>query len=226
MSYKAAWDAVDAMSNLADEPLVTRTSGGRSGGGTQLTEYGHRVVSFYRALEAEYQSTLERLAASMDRGEANSFAEFRRLLRRMSVKTSARNQFVGTIVGLKADEVEYEVTLKLDEVHELIAVVTRASAENLELKMDLELQALVKAPFVHILADGETPAPSPCNCLEGTVERLHRGGNNTEIILLLPGGKTVCAVMPNERADRLTLAVGSSARAVFAASSVILCVPA
>ena len=28
MSYKAAWDAVDAMNNLAGEPLVERSSGG------------------------------------------------------------------------------------------------------------------------------------------------------------------------------------------------------
>jgi molybdate transport system regulatory protein len=226
MSYKAAWDAVDAMSNLADQPLVTRVSGGRSGGGTRLTEHGRRMVSFYRALEEEYQSMLERLAAGMDRGEASSFAEFRRLLRRLSVKTSARNQFVGTIVGLRADEVDYEVILKLDEAHQLTAVVTRESAESLELKMDMEIQALIKAPFVHLLADGEAPAPSLQNCLEGAVERLHRGGNHTEVILMLPGGKTVCAVIPNERADLLALAEGSPARAAFAASSVILCVPA
>jgi molybdate transport system regulatory protein len=226
LSYKAAWDAVDAMGNLAERPLVTRMSGGRSGGGTRLTEHGRQMVSFYRALEAEYQSSLERLAVSMDRGEASSFAEFRRLLRHMSVKTSARNQFVGTIVGLKADEVDYEVILKLDETHELTAVVTRESAENLGLKMDMEIQALIKAPFVHILADGEAEPPSAHSHMRGAVERFHRGRKNTEVILMLPGGKTVCAVVPNERADRLALAEGNPARAVFEASCVILCVPA
>ena len=37
ISYKAAWDAVDAMNNLADQPLVVRSTGGKNGGGTQLT---------------------------------------------------------------------------------------------------------------------------------------------------------------------------------------------
>ena len=32
MSYKAAWDAIDSMNNLAGEPLVARVAGGRSGG--------------------------------------------------------------------------------------------------------------------------------------------------------------------------------------------------
>ena len=34
LSYKAAWDAVDAMNNLADTPLVERSTGGKAGGGT------------------------------------------------------------------------------------------------------------------------------------------------------------------------------------------------
>ena len=30
MSYKGAWDAIDAMNNLAGEPLVLRAAGGRA----------------------------------------------------------------------------------------------------------------------------------------------------------------------------------------------------
>ncbi|MDQ1264455.1 MAG: molybdate transport system regulatory protein [Campylobacterota bacterium] len=37
MSYKAAWDAIDAMNNLADQPLVETSKGGKGGGGAQLT---------------------------------------------------------------------------------------------------------------------------------------------------------------------------------------------
>jgi molybdate transport system regulatory protein len=226
ISYKAAWDAVDAMNNLADQPLVRRTSGGRGGGGTQLTDYGRRIVGFYRALEAEYQIALERLAASVDHGEANSLAEFRRLLRRMSVKTSARNQFVGTIIGLKADEVDYEVILKLDDDNELAAVITRESAENLGLKIDMEIQALVKAPSVRLLAADEEDVTLPVhNCLSGVIQHIHRGKINTEVVLALSGDKTVCTVIPNARVDRLALAEGQLAHAVFEASSVILCVP-
>ena len=36
MSYRAAWDALDEMNNLAEQPLVVRTAGGKNGGGTQL----------------------------------------------------------------------------------------------------------------------------------------------------------------------------------------------
>src|SRR3546814_18359766 len=36
LSYKAAWDAVDAMNNLAGEALVVRTTGRQRGGGPTL----------------------------------------------------------------------------------------------------------------------------------------------------------------------------------------------
>ena len=31
ISYKAAWDAIDKMNNVADEPLVMKVTGGRKG---------------------------------------------------------------------------------------------------------------------------------------------------------------------------------------------------
>src|SRR5450830_1124601 len=89
LSYKAAWDAIDAMNNLADQPLVIRSTGGKNDGGTQLTEHGFKTVALYRALEAEYQAALDRLSASMNEGTANDFQQFRQLLKRMSMKTSA-----------------------------------------------------------------------------------------------------------------------------------------
>ena len=68
MSYKAAWDALDAMNNLADSPLVESSVGGRHGGGTHLTDYGRRLVGLYRAVEQEYQGAVDRLARGMDAG--------------------------------------------------------------------------------------------------------------------------------------------------------------
>ncbi len=55
MSYKTAWDAVDAMNNLADRPLVVRATGGKGGGGTHLTDYGKQVIAGYRLMEAEHR---------------------------------------------------------------------------------------------------------------------------------------------------------------------------
>ncbi|MBU2238251.1 MAG: LysR family transcriptional regulator, partial [Gammaproteobacteria bacterium] len=45
ISYKTAWDRIDAMNNMSAQPLVVRSTGGAHGGGTLLTELGHRVIS-------------------------------------------------------------------------------------------------------------------------------------------------------------------------------------
>src|SRR4051812_20906331 len=45
MSYKAAWDAIDAMNTLSDTPLVERSTGGRGGGSTRLTPRGEQLVA-------------------------------------------------------------------------------------------------------------------------------------------------------------------------------------
>ena len=44
ITYKAAWDALDAMANLFGQPLLETRVGGRAGGGAQLTPTGLKVV--------------------------------------------------------------------------------------------------------------------------------------------------------------------------------------
>lgn len=222
LSYKAAWDAVDAMNNLADQALVLRSTGGKNGGGTQLTDYGRKVVALYRALEAEYQAALDRLSARMNDGQASDFQQFRQLLKRMSMKTSARNQFAGHIVGLREGDVDFEVRLKLDDENEIVAVITGESAETLGLSIGMEISALVKSSSVLLLSEPSIRT-SARNHLWGEIIRIHDGPVNAEITLSMKSGKTVCAVITHDSVERLGLAVGAPACAVFKASAVILC---
>ena len=65
MSYKAAWQAVESMNNLSEQPVVARQTGGRHGGGTQLTPYGRRILSVSQQLEKEKERVLVALGQSM-----------------------------------------------------------------------------------------------------------------------------------------------------------------
>lgn len=223
LSYKAAWDAVDAMNNLADEPLVERSTGGRSGGGTRLTDYGRRVIAMYRAVESEYQAALDRLAERFAREPVGDVHAFQKLLRRMSVRSSARNQFVGTVCALHESPVDYEVRVRVDPGTEITAVVTRESAETLGLRLGSEVIAQVKASSLFLLVD-EGVQLSARNRLWGTVERIVEGPVNAEVTLALPGGLTATAVVPHESVGALGLAAGVRACAAFKVSSVILAV--
>ena len=51
MSYKHAWDLVEEMNQIFGKPVVAAQTGGRRGGGAQLTTVGLAVISRYRAIE-------------------------------------------------------------------------------------------------------------------------------------------------------------------------------
>jgi molybdate transport system regulatory protein len=225
ISYKAAWDAVDAMNNLAHHPLVERTTGGRQGGGTQLTEYGTRVIAMYRAVEKEYQLALDRLSQQLGDvgGEGGNVRQFQQLLRRMNLRTSARNQFASTITGMREGDIDYEIYLRVDADTELVAVITRDSAEQLELAIGMEVFALVKASAVLLMTETKLRT-SARNHLWGTVSRLHDAPVNSEVVIDLGNGKNVTAVVTHESVMNLGIEVGKPACAVIKSSNIILSV--
>ncbi len=52
MSYKRAWQLIEAMNGCFREPLVETTTGGSKGGGSQLSRVGKQVLSLYQTIYA------------------------------------------------------------------------------------------------------------------------------------------------------------------------------
>lgn len=220
MSYKAAWEAVESINNLSEQPLVERKTGGQKGGGTTLTTYGRRVAGAYRRLEQEREQVLKKLAQVMD-----DFDEYYHLIRRFDMKTSARNQFLGKIKSIKLGAINAEVIMDIGGGDKLAAVITNESVEHLGLKVGTEAYAMVKAPWV-IVTTSEGFKTSARNELRGTVVRCMEGAINGEVIIELAGGKTVAAVVTNDSVKTLGLKEGVKACALIKASHVILAVNA
>lgn len=59
MSYKKAWEAIDAMNSLSDEPLVIRTTGGSGGGGTKVTEAGEAAINLFERINGRCNDFLD-----------------------------------------------------------------------------------------------------------------------------------------------------------------------
>ena len=220
MSYKSAWQAVEAINNLSEQPLVERKTGGQKGGGTTLTNYGRRVVGAYRRLELEQAQILKALGSAID-----DFDEYYHLVRRYDMKTSARNQFLGKVKNLKLGAVNAEVIVDIGGGDTLVAVITNESVEHLKLEIGSEVYALIKASWV-ILTTSEDCKTSARNELRGVVVRCQEGAVNGEVIIELAGGKTVSAIVTNDSIKTLGLKVGVKACALIKASHVILAVNA
>ncbi|QID17851.1 LysR family transcriptional regulator [Nitrogeniibacter mangrovi] len=58
MSYARAWRLVDDMNRCFTQPLVLTASGGRHGGGAQVTEQGKTVLAIFREMEQEARRAL------------------------------------------------------------------------------------------------------------------------------------------------------------------------
>jgi molybdate transport system regulatory protein len=221
MSYKAAWDAIDNMNNLAGEPLVERLAGGKGGGGTCLTKRGEQLVSNFKIIEKEHRDFI----AQLDR-QAVGIADDFLLIKKMNMKTSARNHYMGKVRQVKPGAVNDEVELEIAGGQKIVAIITHESAEELELKTGAQAFALIKASSIIVMTEDSDVKLSARNRLSGTVSRIQRGAVNTEVVIEMAGGASLAAIITNESCESLALAPGVQATGIFKASSVILGVPA
>ena len=216
MSYKGAWDAVEAMNNLAGEALVLRSTGGRGGGAT-LTPRAQRLIASFRTIEAEHRRFVDRLATL---GEDAS--DDLHLLRRFTMRTSARNQLAGTIRHIAEGAVNDTVRIELNGGATVVATVTRESTASLGLAPGRPVIVLVKASWVILALPDDRLRVSAANRLPGKVQQVVPGAVNSEVSVGLDGGGTMTAIVTREAVADLSLAEGSAIVAVFDASAVIL----
>ncbi|KAB0644967.1 TOBE domain-containing protein [Burkholderia latens] len=222
LSYKAAWDAIDTMNNLAGEPLVTRSTGGKGGGGTTLTPRATSLITAFRTIEREHRRFIDAASAAV-----SGFDVDWALIGRIGMKTSARNQLFGKVESIVRGTVNDEVTLVLPGGQAIVAVLTHESADALGLQPGAAACALVKASWVVLAVDDDGEGAlkvSARNQLRGTVDAVAAGAVNSEVTLALDGGGTLTAVVTNDSVRALQLDTGRRAIALFKASSVILAV--
>ena len=142
------------------------------------------------------------------------------------MKTTARNEFAGTIRHVEIGPVSAQVTLALKSGDEIVATLTTEAARRQEVREGADALALIKASAIVLVTDFAGWRLSARNQLAGTVSRLERGQVSTLVVLTLPGGDTLTASVTNEGVEALDLKVGTAATAVFKAYSVILAMPA
>ena len=223
LSYKAAWEALDTMNRLAPEPLVERLTGGRGGGGTRLTDYARQLVRLHRAMESSQQDILDRIGPVPDDADAPTL---RGLIRRLGMRSSARNQFATRVTALSERGGLVDVRLQLGDAEAaasgptLLATITPESAELLGLAPGREVWALVKAPAVRLVVRPARRPPPGRNQLAGRVVQLRPGATRTAVTLDLGGGEALHAAVPAQAAAALQ--PGDAAWAVFDCDQVVL----
>ncbi|WP_066220941.1 winged helix-turn-helix domain-containing protein [Formosa haliotis] len=58
MSYKKAWNLLNDMEQLAEQPLLVKHIGGKSGGSSVLTTYGKQLINDFEQLNDKCETFL------------------------------------------------------------------------------------------------------------------------------------------------------------------------
>jgi molybdate transport system regulatory protein len=221
LSYRGAWDAVQALNNLFDAPLVTTQAGGRQGGAAELTDAGRAVIAAFHRVQAELAEVVDRLDQRLSGADAVS--DIGRLFWSLGMQTSARNALRGRVTRVTDGAVNAEVTLSLAGGVEIVAIVTRESVATLRLAVGRPAIALIKSSFV-VLAKGEGLVTSARNQIAGRVAARVDGAVSSEITLTIAEGKTLTATITRESAEAMDLKPGDPLTALIKAPHVILAV--
>lgn len=232
ISYKAAWQAVDTLTNLAGTPLVARAVGGAGGGGAELTAAGHELLAAADAMAQARTAVLARWQSHPQTGAAAA---------RLAVRTSMRNQWPCVVQGLQIAGQIALVDLVLSGtgamtqpsaepardgssqvVQPLIrSRITRESAELLGLAPGLAVQALCKATAVRVERSSAPVASMAVAALAGAFRlsakavRVSRGALGDEVAAQLPSGLQAVGFAAPESGlragSRVTLVVDDTA---------------
>ncbi|MES2190935.1 MAG: TOBE domain-containing protein [Pseudomonadota bacterium] len=184
VSYKAAWQAIDTLTNLAGVVLVERAVGGSGGGGASLTEAGQQLL----LLAARLSETRNAVFESVSSDTASSRTPPG--LAGIGVRTSMRNQW-------PCDVEKLEVRGQVVRVHlatagptpaKLVARITKASTELLGLQPGQAVLALCKATAVKVTPFEPAAGKKTIQSLDGHVLRISRSKTGDEVSLQLQSG--------------------------------------
>ena len=81
MSYRRAWQLVEAINASFTEPVVVTATGGKRGGGASVTAFGRELVAHFHAMEDKASAAI-----------ADDVAQFTRQLTQRQIKPVARRK--------------------------------------------------------------------------------------------------------------------------------------
>ncbi|ORM69009.1 molybdenum-dependent transcriptional regulator [Pantoea wallisii] len=214
ISYKSAWDAINEMNQMADQTLVERATGGKGGGGAQLTRYGERLIQLFQLMEQIQQKAFDVL-----QDDSLPLDSLLAAIARFSLQTSARNQLFGTVIASDRQQVQQHIGILLaDGVTRLQVAITERSAARLQLDSGKEVLVLIKAPWIQV----SHHAIACDNPLPAVISAIEPGDEVSEVLMTLASGETLCATVANSEVQQNNLQPGERVTAGFNAEHAII----
>lgn len=213
MSYKAAWDAIDALNNMAAEPLVTRHTGGQGGGKSTLTAFGRDFVAYYRQMQSQHQQIIQQL-------EQN--AAHHHLWQHLNIQISADNQLAGIISAVRHGSVNDEIQFHLSNGQKLVAQITTESSHNMALAKNTPIFALIQASAIMLARPSQNLQISARNQLPAIIRRIDSGSINCIVHCDLGQELSLKAAITCTSAQTMALKEGEDIELLIKAPSMLI----
>jgi molybdate transport system regulatory protein len=214
MSYKAAWERINGMNELADEPLIQRKVGGSGGGGTTLTPYAYELIKTYERLNELHRQFIDRFAEAGDDPE-----RLARILSRTFLTTSARNQIPTSISKITQTGLHTRIEMPLTKESSLVSSITTKSVQNMGLSLGSEVYAIIKSSDISIV--NAAPEPSEeLNILKGYVKDIERSDEFIELTFAVNEEKKLIAFLDKTKEN--SFKTGDEAYAIIRTNNIII----
>lgn len=211
VSYKAAWQAVETLSNLAGQSLLEKAVGGSGGGGARLTDAGRQLLLAAERLQAARSAVVAQLEPSPLNASVGA----------LTLRTSMRNTLPCTVARLRTVTGAIHVQLQLDNGQTLTSRITRESAQLLGLRPGLAVLALSKATAITVSAQTDHEDSPTTNRLTGQVMRAPAAARAGEVSLQLAPGLHLVGFAEAGHGLRK----GTAAQAVLDLAAVVIALP-
>lgn len=137
-------------------------------------------------------------------------------------KTSARNSFFGKISAIDKGDIQTLVKVISLSGNTITSIITNDSLARIGLKPGMLITAEVKAPWIQLCKSRNPPNCSAENLFQGTVSRITKNSTTAEIIVQLPDGTELCAIITEKTRRKMDIHNRDPLWAFFDAFAVIL----
>ncbi len=214
MSYKAAWERINSMNLLADEPIIERKIAGKGGGGTTLTPYAYKLIETYNRLNELHRQFIERFAQAGENPE-----RLAKILNRTFLTTSARNQIPAIIKEIKEVGINSQIVMNIAGGGTMTSSITSKSVKNMALSTNDDVYAIIKSSDISISITPPQKSDA-LNILEGTIQNIEASSESVEITLKINELTSLILVVKEVQAQAIK--IGDKAYATINANSIII----
>ena len=196
-SYKWAWDSIDQMNAHSSSDLVSKSSGGKGGGGAEVTPFAIELIDYYDDLKRIYQNKIE------------SYQErFNQAFENRSFTKDIASTLHGHVSNIECNDDVCEVAIAYGEV-----TLKAKCKKAMGLCKDDAISFMVESN--QIIIAKQAVEISAQNLLVGDITAIVEDGKKVYLTLRLSTGEELKVLITTDSLAQLNLTLGQRCYAYF-----------